>query len=154
MDIHARTHRSLLALLDHLDKLPEDAVRTAGEGFSYPTVIAQLYHVFGAERYWMQVLQGTIHTDDDEAQYDTLASLRVLEADVARATREFLASLSDADARSPRRVTQWNGVSVDITPAHVLLRTQTHAYQHQGEIATLLRQLGHPFPSRLDFPLG
>jgi hypothetical protein len=50
-------------------------------------------------------------------------------------------------------VTTYGGRELDVVPAHVLLRTQTHAYQHQGEIASMSRLLGQPFPAGLDFPL-
>ena len=154
LDIHERTHISMRRLLDHLDGLPEAALETPLEGFSYPTLLAQVHHVLAAERYWMGVLEGRIRVDDDLAAHATVASLRALEGEVGEATRALLASLSDEEARSPRRVTKWNGVEMDVAPAHVLLRTQTHAFQHQGEIATMLRQLGHGFPAMLDFPLG
>lgn len=153
IDIHERTHRSIGMLLDHLETLPPEDLARSVEGFSYPTLVSQLHHLLGAERYWLSVLRGDLDLDDDAAAHQDLASLRSLEASIAESTRAFLHSLSDEDAGTPRTVTQFNGVEVDVVPAHVLLRTQTHAYQHQGEIASMTRQLGHAFPPGLDFPL-
>ncbi|MDF1702360.1 MAG: DinB family protein [Planctomycetota bacterium] len=154
LDIHARTHRSLTGTLDHLATLPAENLQRTVEGFSYPTLCSQLHHVFGAERYWFEVLQGSIRLDDDEAEHRDLASLRALRASVEATTAQYLGRLSDDDVSAARTVKNWKGDEVSLLPAHVLLRTQTHAYQHQGEIASMLRQLGHGFPPGLDFPLA
>jgi uncharacterized damage-inducible protein DinB len=154
LDIHERTHRSIQLLLDHLAGLPEADLHRSLDGFSYATVVLQLHHLLGAERYWLRILaNGELVLDDDEADYGTIDDLRVLRERVAADTRAFLAQLSDAEASTPRSVTTYGGNQIDVSPAHVLLRTQTHAYQHHGEIASMLRQAGHTFPQRLDFPL-
>lgn len=153
-DIHERTHRSIQLLLAHLAGLPAADLNRPLEGFSYPTIALQLHHVFGAERYWLRIIESDeLVLDDDEAQYATIDALGSLREQVAASTRAFLAGLSDTEASTPRCVTTYGGNQLDVAPAHVLLRTQTHTYQHHGEIATMLRQLGHTFPSRLDFPL-
>ena len=153
LDIHARTHASLAKVIAHVATLPPAEWTRAAEGFSYPTLVSQLQHVIAAERYWMGVMQGTLRVDDDAAAHETPAALEALRADVAAATRAYVGSLSDAQASTPTTITKWNGDQADIAPAHAVLRTQTHAFQHHGEIATMLRQLGHTFPSMLDFPV-
>jgi len=47
----------------------------------------------------------------------------------------------------------WGDRDVDLMPAHVVLRTQTHAFQHQGQIAAMARLLGRPILPGLDFPI-
>ncbi len=153
LDIHDRTHRSLAKVIDHLDTLPAKALSTPVEGFSYPTLVAQLHHGIGAERYWFSVLRADINLDDDFESHQTLDALRSMRASVAAQTRAQIESLSDEQASAPLEITKWNGEKAEVVPAHVLLRTQTHFYQHQGEIASMLRQLGHTFPPMLDFPL-
>ncbi len=154
LDIHERTHRSIAKVMAHVATLPADELNRPLEGFSYPTLASQLHHVIGAERYWMQVMLGTIQLDDDASEHETIEALQATREQVAAGTRAYIGGLTDAQASAPTSVTQWNGKTIDVVPAHVVLRTQTHAYQHQGEIATMLRQLGHGFPSMLDFPLG
>jgi uncharacterized damage-inducible protein DinB len=153
LDIHERTHRSIQGVLDHCATLPKAELTRAGEGFSYPTLASQLHHVIGAERYWFGVLQEDIFLDDDEAAHQTIEALRAMRQTVAEATAAFISSCSGAELSATRTITKWNGETAEVVPAHVLLRTQTHAYQHQGEIASMLRQLGHTFPPLLDFPL-
>lgn len=153
LDIHERTHRSIQGVLDHLATLPEAELARSVEGFSYPTLVSLLHHVLGAERYWFGVLKEDILLDDDEAAHQTIDALRTLRKDVAATTAAFLRSCTDEELSNPRTITKWNGETAEVAPAHVLLRTQTHAYQHQGEIASFLRQLGHTFPPMLDFPL-
>lgn len=154
LDIHARTHRSLGMLLDHLATLPADVVAQSVDGFSYPTVVAQLHHLIGAERYWLGVLRGEIRVDDDAAEHETIDGLQRMRAEVFDASAAFLGAASDDELSTARTITQFNGVEADVVPAHVLLRTQTHVYQHHGEIASMLRLLGQRFPQRLDFPLA
>ncbi len=153
LDIHERTHRSIQGVLDHVATLPEAELTRSAEGFSYPTLASQLHHVIGAERYWFGVLNADICLDDDEATHQTIDALRALRQEVANATAAFIRSRTDDELSTLRTITKWNGETAEVVPAHVLLRTQTHAYQHQGEIATMLRQFGHTCPAMLDFPL-
>ncbi len=153
LDIHARTHRSLQMVIDHCATLPVDDLLRAVEGFSYPTLASQLHHLIGAERYWLGVLRGEILLDDDADAHQTIEALSGLRVAVEAATAGYLRGASDTELSSPRTVTKWNGDTVDLVPAHVLLRTQTHVFQHHGELASMIRLLGHQFPSGLDFPL-
>ena len=153
LDIHERTHRSIQSLLEHCATFPEEDLHRSVEGFSYPTIVSQLHHLLGAERYWFGVLRGEIQVDDDAAGHQTIDALRTLRHDVAKATAAYLHSATDQQLSSPCKVTKWNGETVDVVPAHVLLRTQTHVFQHHGEIASMSRLLGCRFPQGLDFPL-
>jgi len=53
-----------------------------------------------------------------------------------------------------RKMATWGGKELELVPAHVILRTQTHIFQHQGQVAAMCRLLGRPIPTGLDFPLG
>lgn len=154
LDIHQRTHRSLGSLLDACERLPSADLLRPLEGFSYPTIAAQLHHVLGAERYWFGVLRGELLTDDDAEAHPSVDALRALRVVVAEATTTYLRAQDDAALSAPCAVRKWTGEQVEVVPAHVLLRTQTHAYQHQGEISAMVRLLGHSFPPGLDFPLA
>ncbi len=153
LDLHQRTHVSIQGVLDHLATLPEEALHREVEGFSYPTLALQVHHYLAAERYWFGVMRGEIRLDDDETEHTTVDALRALRAEIAERSAEQLGGYTDEELSAPRSMTQWNGTTVDLAPAHVAIRTQVHAYQHHGEIASMLRLLSHGFPSGLDFPI-
>lgn len=153
LDVHERTHRTFVQLLDHLETIPAEDLTRPVEGFSYATLASQLHHLIGGEWYWMGVMQGDPRYDDDADEHETLEALRALHAKVRADTAAYLSGLSDEDASTPQTVTKWNGDTAEITPAHALLRTQTHIFQHRGEVASMLRLLGHSHPSMLDFPV-
>jgi uncharacterized damage-inducible protein DinB len=83
----------------------------------------------------------------------SVEALRAYRARVADATVAYLDAASYEECNTPRTMTTWGGKEVDLVPAHVLLRTQTHVFQHQGQIAAMCRLLGRPIPAGLDFPL-
>jgi len=152
-DLHERTHRSLRGMLDHLDAFTPEETGRAIEGFGYPSLRFQLHHVIGAERYWFGVLRGEMLTDEDEADYASLSGLRAFRDRVAAETSAYLRESTEEDLNRRRGVTTWGNKRRELTPAHVLLRTQTHAYQHLGQMTAMCRLLGRPVPPGLDFPL-
>jgi uncharacterized damage-inducible protein DinB len=152
-DIHERTHRSLAKLLAHCDGLGAAAVDRPVEGFGYATVRLQLHHVIGAERYWLGVLEGRMDAEDDDAAFPTIASLAAFRERVAAATRAYLAGAAAPELNTPRPMVTWGGKRRVLVPAHVILRTQTHVYQHTGQVAAMCRLLGRPVEG-MEFPLG
>ncbi|MEE8304044.1 MAG: hypothetical protein V3S24_16600, partial [Candidatus Tectomicrobia bacterium] len=62
--------------------------------------------------------------------------------------------MSDAELNIRRTMTTWGDKEIEVVPVHVLLRTQTHIFQHQGQVAAMSRLLGRPVPAGLDFPLS
>lgn len=152
-DVHGRTHQSLLKLLDHCAGFSDDELGRAFDGFGYPTLLEQLRHVIGAEQYWVGVLRGEMLTDEDEADRASVDALRAFRERVARKTEAYLEATTDEELSAAREMTTWGDKQVVLVPARVLLRTQTHAFQHQGQVAAMCRLLGRPIPSGLDFPL-
>ena len=92
--------------------------------------------------------------DEPEEERASIDALRALRERVADATRAYLRGASESELRMRREVTTWGDKRAAVTPLHVLLRTQTHVFQHQGQVAAMCRLLGRPIPSGLDFPLG
>jgi uncharacterized damage-inducible protein DinB len=92
--------------------------------------------------------------DEDPADHASLDALRVFRERVVATTVAYLAQVSDAELNTARTMTTWGDKRVELMPAHVLLRTQTHIFQHQGQIAAMARLLGRPIPRGLDFPLA
>ena len=154
LDLHARTHRCLKGFLDHCAGFSNEELAQELEGFGYPSIRVQLHHVIGAEQYWFGVLRGEILTDEREADYASIEALRAFRDRVAAATRAYLEAKSDADLNASCTVTNFLKQQTEVVPANVVLRTQTHIFQHLGQVSAMSRLLGRPIPSGLDFPLA
>ncbi len=152
-DLHARTHWSVEKLLDHCAGFSETELARELEGFGYATLLEQLQHVIGAERYWVGVLQGEMLTHEDEADRASVGALRAFRERVVRATRDYLDAATPEELNTAREMTTWGDKQVVLVPARVVIRTQTHVFQHQGQVAAMCRLLGRPVPRGLDFPL-
>jgi len=153
LDIHERAHRSLRGLLAHCAGLATADLDRELAGFGYPTVRLQLHHVISAEKYWVGVLLGEYHVEDDSADYPSIPALDIHERRVADRTADWLRTTSLEELNTPRLVRTWPDVKRRLVPAHVILRTQTHIYHHQGQVLAMCRLLGRPGPGGLDFPL-
>jgi len=152
LDLHERAHISMHKLLMHCQKLSaEDMIREL-QGFGYGTVLLQLHHVIAAEKYWVSVLAGSMLIDDDPSDDTTIDSLSDYRKEVFDATEIYLRGASAEELNTARTMTTWGNKERTIVPAHVLLRTQTHFFQHQGQILAMCRLLGKP-ASGMDFPL-
>jgi uncharacterized damage-inducible protein DinB len=153
LDLHTRTQRSLQGLLDHLAGFSAEELDRELDGFGFPSIRLQLHHLLGAERYWVSVLQGAMQGEVDVSDCSTVEALRTFREEVAATTIAYLETTADDVLNAPRTMTTWGGKAVALVPAHVLVRTQTHVFQHQGQIAAMARLLGRPLPRGLDFPL-
>jgi uncharacterized damage-inducible protein DinB len=152
LDFHERAHRSLQKLMGHCRQLSPEELDRELPGFGYPSARLQLHHTIGAEEYWVGVLKGHFEVRDDDADYPTIESLEGYRQRVYSATEEYLQSASTDELNTPGRMITWGNKERVLIPAHVLLRTQTHIFQHQGQIQAMCRLMGKP-ASGLDFPL-
>jgi len=152
-EIHERAHRNLSALIAHCRTFDPGETDREFAGFGYPTVRLQIHHVLSAERYWIGVLEGRIDADDDADDYPTLASLEALRQSVHAATDAYLAEASADELNTPRSMMTWRGHELMLVPAHVVMRTLTHIYHHQGQVAAICRLLGRPFDGG-DYPIA
>lgn len=153
IDLHERTHRSLGGLLDHCAGFSEEELSRELEGFGYESIRLQLHHMIGAEQYWFGVLRGLMLNEEHATDYESIGALRAFRERVSSESAAYLRSASDDELNTPRTMTTWGDKQVELAPAHVLLRTQTHVFQHQGQVAAMARLLGRPIPPGLDFPL-
>ena len=153
LDLHERSHRSLMALLGHCRNLSDDERNRELEGFAYPTVHLQLHHVIGAQEYWIGVLQGRVEPDDDATQYRTVDDLEAWRGRVDAATAAYLRDATPVELNTPRPMLTWGDRTRELTPAHVFMRTLTHIYQHQGQVVAMCRLLGKPVGG-LDYPIA
>jgi len=152
IDIHERTHRSFATLLDHCGEFGSDALNRELPGFGYSTLHLQFHHGIGAERYWIGVLQGRIDVDEDAPSYPTVQTLEQLRVEVFEATEQYLRALSVDDLNVARTMMTWGNREQLLIPAQVVLRTQTHLFHHQGQIAAMCRLLGKPSKGS-DYPI-
>ena len=99
-------------------------------------------------------MRGLMLVAEDPADMASIEALRALRERVAGATVEYLKGAGDAELNTKREVVTYGDRKVELVPAHVILRTQTHIFQHQGQVAAMARLLGRPIPPGLDFPLS
>ena len=151
-DLHTRAQSRLTALLEHCRTLAPDELNRELDGFGCPSVRVQLHHIIGAEAYWIGVLEGRVEADLDDAAYPTIDALESWRAEVAAATAAYLRGTDDAGLNVARPMDTWGGQVQTLVPAQVFMRTLTHNFHHQGQMATMCRLLGKPVAG-LDWPL-
>jgi uncharacterized damage-inducible protein DinB len=155
LDIQERTHRNLKGLLEHCRSLSAEELDRELPGFAYPTVRLQIHHVLGGEQYWVGVLRGLMRVEDDDPDYPTVASLEAYLETVDAATRDYLRGASPDELNTPRAMRTWTPGGTRervLTPAMIILRTQTHLYTHLGQVVAMCRLMGKPAKG-LDFPI-
>lgn len=115
---------------------------------SFPSVVATLAHVVGAEWVWLRRWLGENPAGfPDWVATPVLADLRVRLSTIERERETFVAGLSDADLN---RVVTYRNLSgrAFSDPLDGLIRhVVNHSTYHRGQVATQLRQLGVTPPS-------
>ncbi|MCA9245127.1 MAG: DinB family protein [Phycisphaerales bacterium] len=154
LDIHERAHCSLRKLLDHCRSLTPDELNRELPGFGYSSARLQLHHITMAQKYWLSVIEDRMSADENDADYPTIDALEAFRAQTFEKTAAYLTRASSDELNTPRPMLTWRGDRPNLTPAHVILRTQTHIYQHQGQIIAMCKLLGKPTLPGLDFPLA
>jgi len=154
IEFHKRAHQSLQKLLEHCSQFSTDELNRGLDGFGYPTIRLQLHHGISAEKYWLGVLQGRIDVDENDSDYPTTESLEAYRQQVFAATEDYLRSALVEELNTARPMMTWGNKEKVLIPAHVFIRTQTHLYQHQGQIAAMCRLLGKPTAPGMDYPIG
>ena len=152
LDLHERAHRNFTALLAHCRELGREGIDRELTGFGYPTVRLQLHHAIGAQKYWVGVLQGRVDADEDAPDYPTIESLQAYRTGVFQATEAYLRAASAEELNTARPMMTWGNREQMLIPAHVIVRTVTHLYHHQGQITAMCRLLGRPLHG-VDYPI-
>ena len=151
-DLHERGHRNVRKRVEHCGRLDAEQVDREIAGFGHPSVRLQLIHAIGAEAYWIGVLEGRMDAQDRDGVLLTIASVAAWRDAVAAATDAYLRAASSRELNTPRTMTTFGGKERTLVPAHVVLRTLTHLYHHQGQVVAMCRLLGSP-AAGLDFPV-
>jgi uncharacterized damage-inducible protein DinB len=153
LDMHTRSQRSLRGLITHCGALSAEELARELPGFGYPAVRVQLAHLIGGQEYWIGVLQGRYEVSEDEPLFANISEIEAYRQRVALVTAAYLESASEAELNTPRKMMTWPKTERELMPAHVVVRTLVHIYDHKGQVAAMCRTMGKPIPAGLDFPL-
>ena len=116
---------------------------------SFPSIRDTMVHVYSADGRWLDRFQGrSPRAKLDPAEYPYLEDLRGKWRELEEAQLKFVTGLGDAaiggsltlpaeDGEPARTVATWQP----------LYHVAHHAGYHRGQLATMLRQLGHRPPS-------
>ncbi|GMV04037.1 MAG: hypothetical protein AMXMBFR53_03180 [Gemmatimonadota bacterium] len=115
---------------------------------SFPSVLATLVHLLGAEWVWLERWLGRSPQHfPDAAALDSVAAVRARWDALWAEQRTFLAGLGDGDAGRPVAYRNFAGNDFTQPLGELLRHVVNHATYHRGQLTTLLRQLGHGAPS-------
>jgi uncharacterized damage-inducible protein DinB len=110
---------------------------------SFGSLQGTLIHILWGERRWFQFWRdGTFMAEPTPGKYPDFASLRDAWAHHEEAYADYLLGLTQTALDAPRAV-KANNYSLGELVQHIL----NHSTYHRGQIALLLRQLGHEPPS-------
>jgi uncharacterized damage-inducible protein DinB len=144
--LHSWTHSSLTLVLDHLATIPEGDYAKEVSGFGFPTLRAQILHIFNCEGFWIHTLRGTRFENEEPANWPLVPDAIVLQRRVSANTLAYLSGLSDEQLNADTELSFSDGDKAVRTPALVLHHILTHAFHHKGQIVSMCRTLGHPAP--------
>jgi uncharacterized damage-inducible protein DinB len=152
LDLHTRVHHCFDKLLVHCEQLEAEDLHKEIPGFGYLTIQLQIHHMVGAEEYWLGVLAGCVDVEDTSAKYPTLDLLKTYRLEIATATQMYLQATQVDILNTPKERMTWGDRKLNLVPAHVILRTQTHIHHHIGQILAMCRLLNKP-ATGMDFPI-
>lgn len=153
LDMNRRVHWNARDIIAWLGTLGAALLLREVPGFSYPTLRGQVHHALGAQEYWLGVVEGRSDYEEHEERYVSAADLEAYRQHCEQLVVRVIEERSDQRLNAPVAMTLFNGSTHDLSPAHVILRTLTHWYQHQGEIMSMLRLLDVRKPEGSDFPI-
>ena len=118
---------------------------------SYGSVRNTLVHVLSAEWGWLDRCGGPERGERLKPEdYPTVESLVEAWARVEGWVREFLAGLSDEDLARDVEFSVGGGPTHTLPLGDLMHHAAVHAVHHRGQVALLLRELGH-VPGNFDF---
>jgi uncharacterized damage-inducible protein DinB len=144
--LHSWTHSSLTLVLDHLATIPEGDYAKEVSGFGFPTLRAQIMHIFNCEGFWIHTLHGARFENEEPGDWPSVPDARVLQSRVSANTLAYFSGLTDEQLNADTELHFSDGDKAVCTPALVLHHVLTHAFHHKGQIVSMCRILGHPAP--------
>jgi uncharacterized damage-inducible protein DinB len=130
-------------LFDVISQLPAEQFTQPVAG-SYESIRNTLVHVLSAEWGWLDRCGGPERGERLKADdYPTMESLLDAWNRVEGYMREFLSGLSDDDLTRDVQFTLASGPTHSIPLGDLMQHAAVHAVHHRGQVALLLRMLGH-----------
>lgn len=129
----------------HAATMPPHLYTAEVAGFGRPTLRDQFAHVLATEVAWVRGLQLLPQRAASSPPQTVGETLREQER-VAAETVTYLNSLDDCrlNTELDQLPAEWMGPRR--SPAFIILHVVTHAFHHKGQIAAMMRLLGHPAP--------
>ena len=149
--LYAHNYWANQKLLGVISQMPTEQFTQTVAG-SYESIRNTLVHVMSAEWGWLDRCGGPERGERlNPEDYPTVDSLIVAWNRVEGYMRAFLAGLSDEDLA---RIIEFSlgGPTHRIPLGHLLQHGAIHAVHHRGQVAMLLRMLGHS-PGNFDLVL-
>lgn len=140
-------HWATSRLFETLATLPADALDQPVGG-SFGTARGLLRHILGAEEVWMDRLHG--HSPPvfpDLATCNAVNDFQVAWDAVQARQRSFIAGLGSEQLESPIGYINFRGEAWAYPLDAVLLHLVNHGTYHRGQLAHVIRQLGHTPPA-------
>jgi uncharacterized damage-inducible protein DinB len=129
-----------MRLIDACRDVPDEQLRRDVR-CSFGSVLDTLEHIFWGDRLWLSRLRGAARTTLNEP------GERYSVAELATAWREVLDDFQrfavTADPEALCRHRNLSGAYFEIPNGQIILHVVNHATYHRGQVATMLRQLGH-----------
>ena len=134
-------NKKLFAVISRIP--PEEFTRPVAGG--HESIRNTLVHVFSAEWGWLDRCGGRPERGPrlEPANYPSLESLIALWTKVEGYVREFLSKLKDEDLTRVAEFPIPTGETRSLPIGHLLQHATTHGVHHRGQVAMMLRLLGH-----------
>jgi uncharacterized damage-inducible protein DinB len=118
-------------------------------GGSFGSIQGTLTHVYGAEWVWLERLHGRSPRALPEGQKGwTLPDFREKWKPVEAGHQAFVDRVTPEHLAQPLTYVNFAGQTCTYSQADALVHVVNHGTYHRGQIATMLRQLGHkPIPT-------
>ncbi len=121
---------------------PEEYARPVGGSFG--SVQGTLVHIYGADWVWLERFHGrsprAMPEGDDGLALDALANKW---GEVEAGQDAYLSTLTQERLAEPLSFAAFSGEKFTRRLGDALLHLANHGTYHRGQVATLLRQLGH-----------
>lgn len=144
-DYHWWANRRLWSVAAALGE--ETARREIGKQFSVPTLKGMLAHIYGSDWVWMQRWRGGSPKLPGDADFPTLAVLRVRWDEFEREQQHFIRGLAPADLKRAIPFKSLDGQANKLPLWTQLQHVANHATHHRSEIATMLTMVSGSPPS-------